>query len=69
MNLPIYKTNEELPLTLNAKDIAGYMNISLTCAYQVMNSKNFPVIRIGKRMLVTKDKFLHWIDNAENTIM
>lgn len=50
---------------MNAKDIAGYMNISLTCAYQVMNSKSFPVIRVGKRMLVTKEKFLHWIDNAD----
>lgn len=59
MNLPIYKSNDELPLTMNAKDIAGYMNISLTCAYQVMNSKSFPVIRVGKRMLVTKEKFLN----------
>ena len=65
MNLPIYKSNDELPLTMNAKDIAGYMNISLTCAYQGMNSKSFPVIRVGKRMLVTKEKFLNWIDNAD----
>ena len=65
MKLPVYKSNDELPLTLNAKDIAGYLNISLTCAYYVMNSENFPVLRIGKRLLVTKTHFLEWLENAQ----
>ena len=65
MNLPKFKTNEELPLALNAKDVAGYLNISLTCAYYIMNSKGFPVIKIGKRLIVTKDNFLHWLEAAK----
>ena len=63
MNLPKYNSNDELPLTMNAKDIAGYLGISLTSAYYVLNSKNFPVLRIGKRMLVTRDNFLNWLNN------
>ena len=63
MNLPKYNSNDELPLTMNAKDIAGYLGISLTSAYYVLNSKNFPVLRIGKRMLVTRDNFLKWLNN------
>ncbi|GEM_PF-5493432 len=43
----IYK---ELPLTMNAKDVAEYLNISLSCAYQVMNSRDFPVIKAGKKL-------------------
>lgn len=66
MNLPIYKSNEELPLTMNARDVAGYLHISLTCAYSVMNSEKFPVIRIGKRLLVTKERFLQWLDFSSN---
>jgi len=64
MNLPKFKTNDELPLALNAKDVAGYLNVSLTCAYYIMNSKGFPVIRIGKRLIVTKDNFLQWLETA-----
>lgn len=64
MNLPKFKSNDELPLIMQTKDVAGYLNISLTCGYYVMNSKEFPVMRIGKRMLVTKENFLSWLDKS-----
>ena len=63
--LPKFKTNDELPLAMNAKDVAGYLNISLTCAYNVMNSKEFPTIKIGKRLIVTKANFLNWLSTAK----
>ena len=69
MNLPKFNSNEELPLTMNAKDVAGYLNISLSCAYQVMNSKSFPAIKIGKRLIITKEHFLTWIQNASGEIL
>lgn len=65
MELPKFKSNEELPLALNAKDVAGYLNVSLTCSYYIMNSKGFPVIKIGKRMIVTKDNFLKWLSETK----
>ena len=67
--LPEFKSNEELPLTMNAKDVAGYLNVSLSCAYQVMNSKGFPVLKIGKRRIVTREHFLEWIQNASGEII
>ena len=69
MNLPRFNSNEELPLTMNAKDVAGYLNISLSCAYQVKNTKNFPVIKIGKRLIVTKEHFLNWLQSASGEII
>lgn len=63
MNLPVYKSKDELPPAINAKDIAGYLNVSLICAYYIMNSNGFPVIKIGKRLLVTKENFLQWLHN------
>ena len=68
-NLPVFKNNDELPLTLNARDVAGYLNISLSCAYQVMNSRDFPVIKIGKRLIVTREHFLEWIQSAAGEII
>ena len=67
--LPEFKSNDELPLTMNARDIAGYLNISLSCAYQVMNSRDFPVLKIGKRRIITKEHFLEWIQNANGEIL
>lgn len=69
MKLPVYKTNDELPLTMNAKDVAGYLHVSLTCAYEVMNSKEFPAIKIGRRVLVTKDRFLEWLEKISGQII
>ena len=67
--LPEYKSNDELPLTMNARDVAGYLNISLSCAYQVMNSRDFPVLKIGKRRIVTREHFLEWIQTASGEIL
>ena len=67
--LPEYKSNDELPLTMNAQDVARYLNISLSCAYQVMNSRDFPVLKIGKRRIVTKEHFLEWLQNASGEIV
>ena len=67
--LPEFKSNEKLPLTLNAKDVAGYLNISLSCAYQVMNARDFLVLKIGKRRIVTKEHFLEWLQNASGEIL
>ena len=69
MDLPRFDSNGELPLTMNAKDVAGYLNISLSCAYQVMNSKSFPAIKIGKRLIITKEHFLNWLQNAKGEIL
>ncbi len=66
MELPRFKSNDELPLIMQAKDVSGYLNISLTCGYYVMKSKGFPVMRIGKRLLVTRENFLKWLENSSD---
>ena len=54
---------EQLPCMLNADDIKRYMRISRAEAYQQMHSEGFPLIRIGKRMLAPRDKFLEWVED------
>lgn len=51
-----------LPRVMNAQDVAEYLGISKAGAYNLMNSRSFPTLRIGKRLLVSSDKFLMWID-------
>ena len=47
-----YITYDQLPLMLNAEDIQAVMNISRAGAYQLMHREDFPIILIGKRMVV-----------------
>ena len=54
---------EHVPDILNAQQLAEVLGISRAGAYQILNSKDFPTLRIGKRMLVPKDKLLAWMDD------
>ena len=58
-----YYSNDQLPCMLNADKMAKYLEISRAGAYELMHSEGFPLIRIGKRMIVPRDKFLEWVDN------
>lgn len=53
---------DELPVMLNADQLAQALNISRAGAYQLMHSSSFPTVRIGKRMLVPKEHLLRWLD-------
>ena len=59
-----YSNYEDLPLMLNAEDIQAVMNISRAGAYQLMHREDFPVIMIGKRIVVPRDKFLEWVQQS-----
>ncbi len=58
----LYTSFEQLPLTLNADDIAAYLNISRGNAYTLLHREDFPTLRIGKRMIAPRDRFLAWLD-------
>ena len=52
----------DLPLVLNAAQLAGVLNISRANAYNLLHREDFPTLRIGQRMLVTRDKLARWMD-------
>ena len=62
MKESIYKNYNELPLFLNAKNLAEVLGIAPSSAYELMHEKGFPVLKIGNRLLVEKSKFKEWIE-------
>lgn len=65
----VFKSIDELPISLNAEDLAAALNISRAGAYNLMNSEGFPTLKIGeKRLTVPKDAFLRWIEANTNKI-
>ena len=57
---------EELGLVLNAPQVAQVLGISRAASYQLFHSAGFPVIYVGKRMLVSKEKLKEWIEEQQN---
>ena len=57
-----------VPKVMNAKAVAEYLGISKAGAYNLMNSGSFPTLRVGRRLLVSTDKFLEWIDEHSDGI-
>lgn len=57
-----YTSLDQLPVAVQAEDIAAVLGISRAGAYTLMRSKGFPTIFIGKRMVVYRDKFIQWMN-------
>lgn len=57
-----YKNYSDLPLTLSVPEVAAVLGISRAGAYELVHSASFPKVKIGKRILVPKDKLIQWLD-------
>lgn len=53
---------EDLPVYLSVEQLAALLGISRAGAYTYVHSDGFPVLRLGKRMLVPRDKLIAWLD-------
>lgn len=62
MKEKFYKSYDELPLMLSVREIAKVLGISKTSAYELVRIKGFPVLKIGSRLVVPKEKFISWIE-------
>lgn len=60
-----FSSFNDLPLVLNAQQLAGVLNISRANAYKLLHREDFPTLHIGKRMLVSRDKLVKWMDGQE----
>ncbi len=57
-----YKSFDELPLFLNAETTAALLGVSVSSMYELMHEKGFPVLRIGSRLVIPKDKLRAWVE-------
>ena len=62
MKESVYKTYDDLPLFLNVNLVAQVLGVSISTAYEVMHEPGFPVLHVGSRMVVPKEKFIQWAE-------
>lgn len=51
---------------LNIEEIAGILNISKQSAYCLARRADFPVIRISRKIIVSKKAFFSWLENTND---
>lgn len=61
-----YKSYDELPLFLNAGMVAKALGVSPSSGYELMHEPDFPVLKVGSRMVVPKEKFVEWVEQHTN---
>ena len=57
-----YTNIEDLPLTLKAHEVAAVLRISKSKVYELAQRESFPAIRIGKRVVIPRDKLIQWMN-------
>ena len=57
---------EELPDVMNVKQLAAVLHLSRAGAYNLLNSSDFPTLKVGGRKLVMKNDLLEWLKNHTN---
>ena len=55
---------ELLPMMLSDNEIQT-MGFTRTMAYSILNRKDVPVVKIGNRKFIQRDKFFEWLDMRE----
>ena len=56
-----YRSYDELPLFLNAATVAKVLGVSPSSGYELIHEPDFPVLKIGNRLVVPKEKFVEWV--------
>ncbi len=57
-----YNNFDDLPLFLNAETAAALLGVSISSMYELMHEKGFPVLRVGSRLVIPKDKLRAWVE-------
>ena len=55
---------------LSMMDVASVLGISKAGAYTLAHSRDFPAFRVGRRIVVSQEKFLDWLEKqaAESSL-
>ena len=55
---------EKVPGTLTVKEVRQILQIGTNSAYDLIHSKAFPVIKIGRSFRIPKTSFYAWLETS-----
>ena len=57
-----YTLFEDIPITFGPLELASIMGISRNKTYELVSEPDFPKIRLGRRIVISKRHFIAWLD-------
>lgn len=61
MNTSVKEINE-LPAVLTVEEMRHFLGVSRPVAYQLVQRRDFPAIRIGRAIRVPREALLQWVE-------
>lgn len=55
-----YLSEDDLPLVLTIPEVARFLRIGESTAYELAQNPNFPAVRIGRAVRVGRDELIAW---------
>lgn len=57
---------DELPETMVMEDVAKYLRIARSSAYELAKHPDFPALKFGRSVRVNREAFLRWVQSSTN---
>ncbi|MGE6313443.1 DNA-binding protein [Bacillus mycoides] len=54
----------DYPIMLNVDHIKEILGIAQRTAYDIMDQKGFPLVRLGRKKVVPRDAFFNWLERS-----
>lgn len=62
--LVTYDSAEDYPIMLKVDHVAEVLGVAKRTAYEIMDQKGFPLVKIGRKKVVPRDAFFNWIEKG-----
>lgn len=56
-------------LTITVKEMAELLGVGRPMAYALVNRSDFPVIRLGRKIVIPIEKLKQWMDDHINEVI
>jgi excisionase family DNA binding protein len=66
--MSIAERDLNLPDILMVPDIAHYLRISRSAAYELAHVPGFPALIMGRKIRTRRESFLSWLDKQEKAL-
>ena len=53
----------DLPEMISVKEIRQHLHLSSERVYKLIKMKGFPMLQIGHRYYIRRDKYIRWLDD------
>ncbi|MFQ6340572.1 helix-turn-helix domain-containing protein [Bacillus sp. AF62] len=64
-NIPVtHDSASDYPIMLNVKHVEEILGVAKRTAYDIMDQKGFPLVKIGRKKVVPRDAFFNWLEKG-----